>query len=101
MAVEDRADAGHLRHLPPSIRAWQALTSHIRHTHTEYDEMLKDGYDQDTARHFVFDEINENCLNGDLRKQFLKMNYNILDLTYHIKDASGKTEVSIECHKDF
>lgn len=62
LAVEEKADAGHLRHLPPSIRAWQAITTHIRHTHTDYDEMLNDGYDPDSARHFVFDDINEKLL---------------------------------------
>lgn len=62
LAIEEKADAGHLRHLPPSIRVWQALTTYIRHTHTEYDQMLTEGYDQDTARHFVFDEINEKLL---------------------------------------
>lgn len=62
LAIEEKADAGHLRHLPPSIRAWQALTTYIRHAHTEYDQMLTEGYDQDTARHFVFDEINEKLL---------------------------------------
>ena len=59
LAIEETADAGHLRHLPPSIRAWQALTSYTRHKHTDYDAMLTDGYDQDSARHFVLNDINE------------------------------------------
>ncbi len=58
-AVEEKADAGHLRYLPPSIRAWQALTSYIRHVHTDYDDMLNDGYEPDAARHFVVDDINQ------------------------------------------
>ncbi len=62
LAVEEVADAGHLRHLPPSIRVWQALTTYIRHQHTDYDELLADGYDQDSARHFVFTEINEKLI---------------------------------------
>jgi len=59
LAIEEIANSGHLRHLPPSIRAWQALTTHIRHNHTNYDELLDDGYDKDSARHFVLEDINE------------------------------------------
>lgn len=57
--IEAVADAGHLRHLPVSIAAWQAVTTRARHAHTDYDELLEDGYDQDSARHFVLDDINE------------------------------------------
>ncbi len=58
-SIENTALAGHLRHLPPAIAAWQAVTTHIRHVHTDYDAMLKEGYDPDSARHFVVDDINE------------------------------------------
>ncbi len=50
--------AGHLRHLPPSIALWQAVTSRIRHAHTDYDELLDEGYDRDAARFFVLDDMN-------------------------------------------
>lgn len=59
LAIEEIADAGHLRHLPPSIRAWQAITTRARHAHTDYDDLLHDGYDKDAARHFVLADINE------------------------------------------
>ncbi|MEM7067329.1 MAG: DUF2293 domain-containing protein [Pseudomonadota bacterium] len=59
LAIEDLALAGHLRHLPPSISAWQAVTARARHAHTDYDELLADGYDKDSARHFVLDATNE------------------------------------------
>ena len=58
-AVKLLANAGHLRHLPPSISARQAITSHVRHVHTDYDSLLKEGYDKDSARHFVLDAMNE------------------------------------------
>ena len=58
LAMEESAIAGHLRHLPPSISAWQAVTTRARHAHTEYDQLLDDGYDKDSARHFVLDDIN-------------------------------------------
>lgn len=52
-AVATRAVGGSLRSLPPSIAAWLALTSHIRHRYTEYDDLLAEGYDRDAARFFV------------------------------------------------
>ncbi len=58
-AIQTLALAGHLRHLPPSIAAWQAVTARARHAHTEYDALLAEGYDQDSARHFVLDALNE------------------------------------------
>lgn len=53
------AEKGHLRHLPPSIIAWQSITTHIRHNHTEYDTLLAEGYDVEAAKHFVLDDMNE------------------------------------------
>lgn len=57
-AILDGALAGHLRHLPPSIALWQAVTSHVRHALTDYDALLADGYDRDAARFFVIDDMN-------------------------------------------
>lgn len=53
------AHKGHLRHLPDTIVLWQAVTTHIRHAHTDYDDLMEDGYDQHSARHFVLDAMNE------------------------------------------
>ncbi|MGI9350039.1 MAG: DUF2293 domain-containing protein [Rhizobiaceae bacterium] len=58
IAMEKIAMAGHLRHLPPSISAWQAVTTRARHAYTDYDQLLDDGYDVESARHFVLDDIN-------------------------------------------
>ncbi|MBO6892393.1 MAG: DUF2293 domain-containing protein [Roseibium sp.] len=57
--ILEKAVAGHLRHLPPSISLWQATTSYVRHELTEYDTLLEEGYDRDAARHFVIDDMNE------------------------------------------
>ncbi|WP_421851938.1 DUF2293 domain-containing protein [Oricola sp.] len=59
-AEEVKALSGqkHLRHLPVSIAVWLSLVAHIRHTQTDYDALLDDGYDRDAARHFVADDIN-------------------------------------------
>ncbi len=35
---------------------WLALVAHVRHRHTEYDALLAEGYDRDSARHFVVEE---------------------------------------------
>ena len=58
-AIMEIAERGHLRHLPPTITTWQAVTTHIRHNHTDYDRLLTEGYDSTSARHFVLDTMNE------------------------------------------
>jgi hypothetical protein len=42
----------------PETAAWLSMTAYIRHRLTDYDALLDDGYDQDSARFFVLDEIN-------------------------------------------
>lgn len=56
-----RAEAGsrHMRELPPSIAVWLSTVAHVRHQHTDYDELLAEGYDRDAARFFVVDTTNE------------------------------------------
>lgn len=55
-----RTDAGapHLKALPVSIAVWLATVAHIRHAHTDYEKLLAEGYDRDSARFFVVNEIN-------------------------------------------
>lgn len=57
-AIREAAGARHMRDLPPSVALWLATVAHIRHQHTAYDELLADGYDRDSARHFVLEEVN-------------------------------------------
>lgn len=54
-----RAGRPALKELPPLTALWLALTSHIRHRHTEYDTLLADGYDRDAARFFVADATDD------------------------------------------
>jgi hypothetical protein len=56
-----RAEAGarHLKTLPPAIAVWLATVAHVRHMHTDYDALLGEGYDRESARFFVVDRINE------------------------------------------
>ncbi len=42
----------------PEMAAWLSLTSYIRHRLTDYDALLDDGYDQESARFFVLDDMN-------------------------------------------
>ena len=58
-AVVDHAlmSAG-LRMASPEAAAWLSLVAYVRHRLTEYDRLLDEGYDQDSARFFVLEEIN-------------------------------------------
>lgn len=42
----------------PETAGWLSLVAYIRHVFTEYDNLLDDGYDVDSARFFVLDDIN-------------------------------------------
>lgn len=57
--IRAEASARHFRDLPPSIAVWLATIAHVRHEHTDYDRLLAEGYDRDSARFFVVDQINE------------------------------------------
>ena len=50
--------AAGLRQRRPLEAAWLALVAYVRHALTDYDALLDDGYDQDSARFFVLDDIN-------------------------------------------
>jgi hypothetical protein len=54
--VLERAGSAKMKSLAPSAALWLALTSHIRHRHTDYDILLADGYERDAARFFVVDD---------------------------------------------
>jgi hypothetical protein len=63
-AVVDHAvDSPGLTVATPETAAWLSLVAYVRHTFTDYDELLREGYDQESARHFVAGEITA-ILNG-------------------------------------
>jgi hypothetical protein len=63
-AVVDHAvDSPGLAKAHPETAAWLSLVAYVRHVFTEYDELLAQGYDHDSARFFVAAEI-ETVLNG-------------------------------------
>ena len=54
MAVVDHAvDSPGLSTASSESAAWLSLVAYVRHTFTDYDELLAEGYDPDSARHFV------------------------------------------------
>jgi hypothetical protein len=48
-AVSSRA----LKKAVPEEAAWLSLVAYVRHRLTDYDQLLADGYDVDSARFFV------------------------------------------------
>jgi hypothetical protein len=59
MAVLDHAlDSPGLRAASPETAAWLSLVAYVRHVLTDYDDLLAEGYDPESARHFVLDDIN-------------------------------------------
>lgn len=58
-ATLDRAlSSSGLRGAAPETAAWLALVAYARHVFTDYDDLLAEGYDRDSARHFVLDDLN-------------------------------------------
>ena len=57
-AIVDHAlDSEGLRAASPETAAWLSLVAYVRHVFTEYDSLLTQGYDRDSARFFVADEM--------------------------------------------
>jgi hypothetical protein len=57
-AVIDHArDSRGLKASAPATAAWLSLVAYVRHAFTDYDDLLAQGYDQDSARHFVAAEM--------------------------------------------
>lgn len=57
-AVVDHAlDSRGLATASPEAAAWLSLVAYVRHVHTEYDTLLDQGYDHDSARFFVRAEM--------------------------------------------
>ncbi|WEX11326.1 DUF2293 domain-containing protein [Chelativorans sp. AA-79] len=58
-AIRTLANDRKLRSLPASVTVWLATVAHVRHVHSDYDQLLAEGYDRDAARFFVVDQIND------------------------------------------
>ena len=59
-AVVDHAlDSAGLHTAAPETAAWLSLVAYVRHVLTDYDALLAEGYDVDSARFFVLDTTRE------------------------------------------
>ena len=59
-AVVDHAlDSPGLRTAAPEAAAWLSLVAYVRHALTEYDSLLAEGYDHDSARFFVAGDMDD------------------------------------------
>jgi hypothetical protein len=57
-AVVDHAlDSEGLKTAAPDTAAWLSLVAYARHAFTDYDALLEQGYDRESARHFVAEEM--------------------------------------------
>jgi len=57
-AVVDHAlDSEGFRAASPESSAWLSLVAYVRHVFTDYDELLNQDYDRESARFFVASEI--------------------------------------------
>ena len=86
-AIKDIVRKKHLRHLPADIGAWLAVTTHIRHNLTDYDALLDDGYDSDSARHFVLDDMND-VLRSWQSTRFIDPNEDEMRIPKPVKSAT-------------
>ncbi len=60
MAIADHAmDSIGLRQASPETAAWLSLVAYVRHALTDYDDLLEQGYDAESARHFVAGDMDE------------------------------------------
>ena len=57
VVVEQALDSVGLRTATADTAAWLALVSYVRHVLTDYDALLSDGYDFESARFFTLGKI--------------------------------------------
>jgi hypothetical protein len=70
-AVVDHAlDSKGLQHAAPETAAWLSLVAYVRHVFTDYDDLLAQGYDQESARHFVAEEMAGKLKEWGVRRGF-------------------------------
>jgi hypothetical protein len=68
-AVIDHAlDSKGLRRAAPETAAWLSLVAYVRHVFTDYDALLTQGYDRDSARHFVAGDMSEKLTEWGVRR---------------------------------
>ena len=69
-AVVDHAvDSRGLASAAPQTAAWLSLVAYARHVPTDYDALLEQGYEEDSARFFVLAEINAVLASWGVRRR--------------------------------
>lgn len=69
-AVVDHAmDSPGLRVAVPENAAWLSLVAYARHAFTDYDALLAQGYDRDSARFFVAGELEDLLAGWGVRRK--------------------------------
>jgi hypothetical protein len=53
----------------PEAALWLSMTAYIRHVFTDYDALLDEGYDVESARHFVLDVSNEKLAEWGVKRR--------------------------------
>lgn len=67
--VDHASDSPGLARAAPEEAAWLSLVAYVRHAMTDYDAMLDDGYDVDSARAFVAGDMKEVLDRWGVRRQ--------------------------------
>jgi hypothetical protein len=69
-AVADHAmDSPGLSMASPEAAVWLSLVAYARHVFTEYDDLLAQGYDHDSARFFVLADIEAKLSEWGVRRK--------------------------------
>jgi hypothetical protein len=67
--VDHALDSPGLKSSSPETAAWLSLVAYVRHTFTDYDELLRQSYDRESARHFVVADIERVLKSWGVRRQ--------------------------------
>jgi len=67
--VDHAVDSPGLATAAPENAAWLSLVAYVRHVFTEYDELLREGHDQDSARFFVLGAMDEKFQEWGVRRR--------------------------------
>jgi hypothetical protein len=67
--VDHAVDSRGLSHASPETAAWLSLVAYVRHVFTDYDELRDQGYDEDSARFFVMEEMEAVLKEWGVRRQ--------------------------------
>ena len=69
-AIMDHAmDSPGLRAASPQTGAWLSMIAYVRHVLTDYDELLGQGYDVESARFFVAGDIDAQLAEWGVRRR--------------------------------